>query len=294
MRFEGTVCPMPTPVVGQEIDTDSLAKYTTYLVESGVHGLFPCGSIGEFTSLTRAQRSTVLKTVVDYANEVPVLAGCGGTDLVSVQEFIEDAAAAGTSAAVVVTPYYLSTTQEGLQRFFEDVADESPLPIFLYNIPILTGEALTVELVKRLSDHPNIAGIKDTSGDLTFLHDVIQATPSSFTVFQGATELALASLDTGADGIIAGPANVFPEPMAQLYDEYRAGNMDQARQFMNMVANPVVSATNETPTAAAIKYLVGLRGYDIGQPLPPLPQLSKAEQESLEQCFEAVQASIVA
>lgn len=292
MRLEGTVCPMPTPALGQEIDTDALAKYTTHLVENGVHGLFPCGSIGEFTSLTRTQRSTVLETVVNHADNTPVLAGCGGTDLVSVQEFIEDAANVGASAAVVVTPYYLSTTQDGLQRFFENVADKSPLPIVLYNIPGLTGEDLTVELIGLLADHPNIVGIKDTSGDLTFLYDVIQSTPSSFVVFQGATELALASLDAGADGIIAGPANVFPKPLAQLYDEYRAGNTDQARKLMNTVVNPIVSATSDPPTAAAIKYLVGLSGYDIGQPLPPLPQLSKTERESLEQYFKSVQTSM--
>lgn len=292
MRLEGTVCPMPTPTAGHNIDTSALAKYTTHLVDNGIHGLFPCGSIGEFSSLSRSQRLQVLETVAERADDIPVLAGCGHTSIEDVQDHVDDAAGAGVDAAVVVTPYYLSTNQHGLQRFFDVIADDSPLPILLYNIPALTGEGLSVDLVTRLAGHPNIVGLKDTSGDLTFLYDVIEATPSSFNIFQGASELAIASLDAGADGLIAGPANVFPRPVAQLYDSYRAGDHAQASQIMNAVVNPVVSATNDLPTAAAIKYLVSLSGYDIGEPLPPLPQLSDAQREALDRCYESIQASV--
>lgn len=291
MRLEGVVCPMPTPTNGEGIDTSALESYTSHLVNGGVHGLFPCGSIGEFSSLTRPERSQVFETVASESKDVPVLAGCGDTNVANVRSHVADAADAGADAAVVVTPYYLSTTQKGLQRFFDAVADDSPLPIVLYNIPALTGEGLSVELVARLSDHPNIVGIKDTSGDLTFLYEVVKSTPSSFSVFQGASELAIASLDIGADGMIAGPANVFPRTVAQMYNSYRVGNCEQAERLMNAVINPVVSATSDVPTAAAMKYLIGLSGYDIGTPLPPLPELSETERDNLRRCYEAVQAT---
>ncbi len=291
MRLEGVVCPMPTPTDGKGIDTDALESYTSHLVDGGVHGLFPCGSIGEFSSLTRRQRSLVLETVADVSGDIPVLAGCGDTNVTNVRAHVADAADAGADAAVVVTPYYLSTTQQGLQRFFDAVADDSPLPIVLYNIPALTGEGLSVDLVARLADHPNIVGIKDTSGDLTFLYDVVSSTPSSFSVFQGASELAIASLDAGADGMIAGPANVFPRAVAQLYDSYRAGDRERAKRLMNAVVNPIVSATSDVPTAAAMKYLIGLSGHDIGGPLPPLPELGESERDDLRRCYEAVRAT---
>lgn len=283
---------MPTPTDERDIDTRALETYTSHLVNDGVHGLFPCGSIGEFSSLTESQRSQVLETVADHSGDVPVLAGCGDTNAASVRSHVEAAAEAGADAAVVVTPYYLSTTQSGLQRFFDAVADDSPLPIILYNIPALTGETLSVDLVVRLADHPNVVGLKDTSGDLTFLYDVVESTPASFTVFQGASELAIASLDAGADGMIAGPANVFPRAVARLYDSYRAGDRTRAEELMNRVVNPVVSATSDVPTAAAIKYLVGLSGYDIGGPLPPLPELEESQRKALRQCYESVQATV--
>jgi len=282
---------MPTPTNGESIDTGALESYTSHLVDGGVHGLFPCGSIGEFSSLTREERSGVFETVADASGDVPVLAGCGDTNVANVRSYVADAADAGADAAVVVTPYYLSTTQKGLHRFFDAVADDSPLPIVLYNIPALTGEGLSLDLIVRLAEHPNIVGIKDTSGDLTFLYDVVTSTPSSFSVFQGASELAIASLDAGADGMIAGPANVFPRAVAQLYDSYRAGDRERAERLMNAVVNPVVSATGDVPTAAAMKYLIGLSGYDIGGPLPPLPELSEAQRDDLRRCFESVRAT---
>lgn len=293
MRIEGTVCPLPTPTVGngEDIDERVLSQYTKFLLEGGVHGLFPCGSIGEFSSLQREQRQQVIKIVAEHA-DVPVLAGCGDTSVKSVRQNVRDAAEAGADAAVVVTPYYLSTTQDGLEDFFRAIADDSTLPVYLYNIPALTGESLSVDLLVSLADHPNIHGLKDTSGDLTFLREAVTRTPESFTVLQGASELAVASLDFEADGLIAGPANVFPGAMATLYDAYRSGNRTKAVSIMNEVTNPVVSATRPMPTAPAIKHLVGCAGYDIGGPLPPLPQLTEQQKTSLEQCYETVSMAI--
>jgi len=281
---------MPTPTVGRppEIDTDALGTYTEFLVGNGVDGLFPCGSIGEFSSLTPAHRETVFETVVDASGDASVLAGCGDTSVASVLEHARTAARAGADAAVVVTPYYLSTTQAGLGRFFESVVERSPLPVVLYNIPVLTGERLARELVVELAAHENVVGIKDTSADLTYLHDVIERTPAEFAVLQGATQLAIASLDIGADGMVAGPANVFPRRMSALYESYRRGETDRVRELMAGVVHPVVSATADVPTAAAMKHLVSKRGHDLGRPLPPLPELTAKERSRLDRCYEHV------
>lgn len=295
MRLHGAVVPMATPTEGRSgrLDTDALERYTEFLVDGSVDGLFPGSSIGEFSSLTPDQNRRVVETVTDVVDDsIPVVAGCGDTCMDGVVESAEQARDAGADAAVVVTPYYLSTNQRGLEAFFRTVADRSPLPVLLYNIPALTGNRLSVETVESLADHENVVGLKDTSGDLTFHHDVITETPEEFLVFQGATELALASLDAGATGIIAGPANVFPAELTDLVAAHRESDYATAVKLMQEVVAPFVSATSDYPTAAAIKYVLSIETMDIGQPIPPLPTLSSDEQADLHQQYRAIADTI--
>lgn len=291
MNLSGTVVPMATPTHGSQraVDDESLEQFTQNLVDSGVHGLFPGSSIGEFSSLTTAQNQQVVETVADIADgQTDILAGCCDTSVDAVVENIEAADAAGADAAVVVSPYYLGTTQSGLERFFTAIADDSSLPVLLYNIPVLTGNKISVELVETLANHDTIVGLKDTSGDLTYHHRIISATPEEFSVFQGATELAMASLDLGADGLIAGPANVFPSMMTDLYEAYARGDLAEARRLMQTVVTPFVSATSDVPTAAAMKHLVDQHGLDIGSPLPPLPKLTDDERAMLTATYRQI------
>lgn len=290
MDLSGTVVPMATPIERGtgDINKTKLVQFTNRLIEGGVHGLFPGSSIGEFSSLTPRQNRTLIETVAEVAKSVPVFAGCGGTSVSSVVENIEAAADADADIAVVVTPYYLSTTQPGLKRFFTSVADRSSLPIVLYNIPPLTGNTIEIQTIKSLAEHEEIVGLKDTSGDLTYHHQVNERTPDDFILFQGATELAAASLELGSDGLIAGPANVFPEQFARLYDAYESNEHEIVSQLMNQVVAPMVSATSNMPTAAAIKHLVAVHSMDIGAPLAPLPALTESECERLEETYRRV------
>jgi 4-hydroxy-tetrahydrodipicolinate synthase len=297
MDLAGTVVPMATPVAsnGREVDEDTLADFTRSLVEGGVHGLFPGSSIGEFPSLTAEQTRTVVRTVVDAADgDAPVIAGCCDTNVADVRELVGTAADAGADAAVVVTPYYLDTTQRGLVQFFERVADDSPLPLLLYNIPALTGNELAVETVATLADHDAVVGLKDTSGDLVYQHDVIGATPPSFAVLSGETASGAASLDLGADGLIAGPANVFPAELAELYEAHARGDDATVTQLVREVVLPLVSAYQDLPTATAIKRLVKRDRLDLGDPLPPLAPLSADERERLDARYATVAETLEA
>lgn len=288
MSLSGTFVPMATPTTGRrgDVDTAALREFTRTLVDGGVHGLFPCGSIGEFSSLDADQRRRVVECVVDAADGTPVLAGCGDTSVAAVTDHIDAAAEAGADAAVVVTPYYLSTSQDGLRAFYRAVAAEAALPVVLYDIPALAGTSLSVETVVALADLDRIVGLKDTTGDLRYHHAVVTRTPDSFDVFQGATELAVASLDLGADGIVAGPANVAPAALAEVYDTHRAGDRDRAVELMNDVVLPLLEVTDDVPTAAALKYLLGLADCPVGDPLPPLPQLTDDEREALRERYD--------
>ena len=288
MRFEGTIPPMVTPTEGREggVDVSVLESYTEFLVEGGVHGLFPCGSIGEFPSLTREERRTVVETVVDSAGDVPVLAGCGATSVADVVTLTEDAAEAGASAAVVVTPYYLGVDQAGLRGFYETVADRSPLPVVLYNIPQRTGVALEVETTAALAEHENVVGVKDSSGGMADFFRTVEETPEGFSVIQGLSMLALPSLDSDASGLISGAANVFPAALSALYEAHRAGEHDRAVTVANEVANPLVAAYADLPTAAALKHLLGLAGHDVGPPVLPLSGLDRDQREVLAERYD--------
>lgn len=287
MSLSGVYVPMATPTTGRDGDVaeSALRALTERLVAGGVDGLFPCGSIGEFASLTDEQRARTVGTVVDAAGDVPVLAGCGDTAPERVLDHVDAAAARGADAAVVVTPYYLETTAAGLTDFYERVADAASLPVVLYNIPALTGQRLPVAAVARLADHENVVGLKDTSGDVTFVAEVCGSTPDAFDVLQGSTELALASLDAGCDGLVPGPANVFPDAVVDLLDAYRAGDRDRAVEVMNAVVTPTVSATSDVPTAAGIKHLLRQAGQTVGDPLPPLPELDPEDERELERAY---------
>ncbi|WP_256562723.1 dihydrodipicolinate synthase family protein [Halomarina pelagica] len=291
MQLSGTVVPMATPIEERsgDVDESTLERFTDSLIEAGVHGLFPGSSIGEFSSLTREQNRTVIRTVAAAtAGRVPVIAGCCDTSVEGVLESVESAAAADADAAVVVAPYYLTTTQRGLRRFFTRVADRAPMPVLLYNIPALTGNRIAAETVVALAEHDDIVGVKDTSGDLTYHHRIITETPEEFAVFQGATEMASSSLDLGTSGLIAGPANVFPAALTRLYEAHAANDRETVARLTRDVVAPLVSAMSEVPTAAAIKYLVAIDGLDLGDPLPPLPTLTARQRESLDRAHRHV------
>lgn len=289
MNISGTIVPMATPIAGDGVDEVALAEFTRLLVDGGVHGLFPGSSIGEFPSLTAEQHRTLVETVVEAANDgTTVIAGCCATSVGEVRARISTAATVGADAAVVVTPYYLSTTQAGLQRFFEQVAADAPLDLLLYNIPALTGNELSVDTVCHLADLDTVVGMKDTSGDLGYQYRVVEETPPEFLVFQGSTDIADAALNLGADGLIAGPANVFPAELAKLYDAHTRGDDATVNRILREVVVPLVSAYDDIPTAAAIKHLVRQDGLSIGDPLPPIAPVSPAEEGRLEAAYRAV------
>lgn len=289
MNISGTIVPMATPIAGDGVDEVALAEFTRLLVDGGVHGLFPGSSIGEFPSLTAEQHRTLVETVVEAANDgTTVIAGCCATSVGEVRARISTAATVGADAAVVVTPYYLSTTQAGLQRFFEQVAADAPLDLLLYNIPALTGNELSVDTVCHLADLDTVVGMKDTSGDLGYQYRVVEETPPEFLVFQGSTDIADAALNLGADGLIAGPANVFPAELAKLYDAHTRGEDATVNRILREVVVPLVSAYDDIPTAAAIKHLVRQDGLSIGDPLPPIAPVSPAEEDRLEAAYRAV------
>lgn len=289
LDVHGIIPPMVTPVTSRRggVDVPGLDRFTQSLVDGGVTGLFPCSSIGEFSSLSRAERREVIETVVENAEGLPVLAGCGGTCIPSIEGYIEDAADAGADAAVVVTPYYLDTNQDGLRATYEHLADRSPLPIVLYDIPSLTGQHLEVDTVVELSGHDGIVGIKDSSGNFMKHYEFVTATPESFFVLQGISGNALPSLAVGADGLVPGPANAFPAAHAAAYEAHEAGEYGRMSDLLDAVSYAVLSRFDGIPLQCGLKHLVSLSGHDVGPPMLPLPTLTDGQKSTLEAAHSA-------
>ncbi|MFB6174125.1 MAG: dihydrodipicolinate synthase family protein [Halobacteriales archaeon] len=294
MDLQGVIPPVVTPLTGRpgEVDREALREFARWLVASGADGLFPCGTSGEFASLSRAERRAVIDTVA-AAVDVPVLAGCGATSVGDALGLMEDAAEAGADAAVVVTPYYFSGTQAGLREFYEALLAEAPLPVVLYNIPGLAGARLEAATVGALAEREGAIALKDSTGDLAHLQRVLEATPAGFDVLQGATADALSALDLGVDGLVPGEGNALPGAFAEIVAAHGAGERDRAAAVFRERVMPVTGTITDMPTLPAIKHLVGLAGHDAGPPRPPLGELSEADRERLAAVYDRGERSNV-
>lgn len=218
-QLEGVTCPTVTPFRDGDVDEDALADLVASLVDGGVDGLFPCGTTGEFASLTAAERARVFELTVDYAEGTPVLAGAGATSVAETLSHVEAAADAGADAAVVVPPYFHGANDPAGERaFFEAVGDEADLPLLLYNIPSCTGAPISPEVVASLTTHETYIGLKDSGGDLGYFLRLLRETPEEFLLLQGFDNLLLPSLRMGADGGVNALSNVLPELFAELYE----------------------------------------------------------------------------
>lgn len=217
--FDGLLCPNVTPFENGDVDEERLASLVEFILDGGVDGLFPCGTTGEFASLSPEQRRRVIGTVADAAGDAPVVAGAAGTSVPETLARIEDAAEAGADAAAIVGPYFHQPNgPAGTRRFFERIADDSVLPLFLYNIPMYVGSGIEAETVGTLAEHDAVRGMKDTSGDLSYFLSVDRHTPEEFVLLQGFDTLLVPARRMGANGGVHALANVIPETFEELFE----------------------------------------------------------------------------
>lgn len=274
VELRDSLCGMTTPVVtpfdGEAIDWESYERLLLHLVDGGVDGVFPCGTSGEFASLSPEERRRVVeRTVETTPADVPVAVGGTGTTVEGATDWIETAADVGGDAAVVTAPYFhTSNDPRGLQRFFERVAERSPLPVVLYNNPAYVGESIPPETVGNLATHESILGLKDASGDLTYGHRVENEAPDGFRLFQGFDSLLLASLRTGFDGGMNMLSNVMPSAYVEMTD---APESDRARDIHRNAVVPLFEQSREAGFAPVTKTVLAERGVissnDVRPPL---------------------------
>ncbi len=279
-RFTGIIPPLLTPFnENEEVDEDKLRKLVNFLIDGGVHGLFPCGSIGEFSNLTTEEMRNVQKITVDEADgRVPVLAGTGASGTKEAVRRTINAEEIGADGVINVTPFYLESDQVGIREHFSRVAESTSLPILLYHIPQCTGQHLSSETISSLyEEYENIVGLKDSSGDLGRVGKIIRNVGNDFQFFQGRPKLLLPSLILGAAGGVPGTANIKPEFSVKLFEEYEKGNIDQAKCLQLNREDILSEACSIGPFPANYKSAAKLTGFDLGPARSPIRSMNKKE-----------------
>ncbi|WP_336036142.1 dihydrodipicolinate synthase family protein [Halobacterium yunchengense] len=284
--MHGLGVPLATPFEDDgAVDHAALADLAAWVVEAGADFLVPCGSNSEAELLTAAERAAVVETVADAVpGDVPVLAGTGSPGLRETVEATRAAADAGADGALVVTPFYYDHDQDGLAAYYRAVADASPLPVYLYSVPKYTGVALEPETVGALAAHGNVAGMKDSSGDLAAFQRTRTATADAdFELFVGSGGVFAAALDAGADGGVLALANVVPERAGEIRDRHVAGDDAAARECNRRVLelNTAVTATHGVPGLKAAMRSRGLPAGTVRSPHRPVDEETAADLAAL-------------
>ncbi|HME13713.1 MAG TPA: dihydrodipicolinate synthase family protein [Candidatus Acidoferrum sp.] len=275
MDFSGVFPALTTPYDPDgSVSLGDLKHNILHYNKTDLAGFVALGSTGESVLLTPAEMEGVLITVKENAaKEKKLIAGCGSESTAETIARVKRAAEIGYHAALVKTPYYYKPfyKTEALIAHYKRVADASTIPVLLYSVPQFTGVALEASEVAVLSEHPNIAGIKDSSGNVQRLAEMIASTPPSFQILVGSAATVFPSLTIGARGAILALACALPEKCTALYQLHRHGQQELAREMQNVLVRASKTIVSELGIAG-VKFVMDQRGYRGGQPrLPLLP-----------------------
>jgi 4-hydroxy-tetrahydrodipicolinate synthase len=281
---QGIIPAMVTPFHPDEsLNRDALRQLTRHLIDGGAHGLFPTGSQGEFYALDSEERAEVWAIVLEEtAGRVPVYAGTGAPTTREVVRMNELAEEVGVDAVSVITPYFISPTDDELYQHYTAIADATSLPVILYSNPGRTGGLrLSTELVAKLASHEHIVGIKDSSGDLTQTMAYIEATDDDFAVLLGRDTLIYAGLIHGAKGAITATANVDPALVVEIYEAFIVGDLDRALDAQQRLA-PLRRAFGLGTFPVVVKEALTMIGIAAGPARAPVGSLPPDQRDELE------------
>ncbi len=277
---------MITPFRDGKIDEPGLRRLVDFHLENGTDGLVPCGTTGESVSMTEEEQLRVIEIVVETVNKrIPVIAGTGTNSTAKTIKMTRKAKEVGADAALVVTPYYNKPTQQGLYLHFEAIAKETDLPLVLYNVPSRTSVNMLPETVARLAKIPTVVAVKEASGSMDQVSQIVQSCRADFAVLSGDDSLTLPMLSLGGTGVISVVGNIAPAPMSEMVGAYRAGNVARARELhyqMFDLCRAMFYETNPIPVKTAAGFL-GLCSSELRLPMCPM---GEANRQKLEQVLK--------
>jgi 4-hydroxy-tetrahydrodipicolinate synthase len=276
--FKGSMVAIVTPFKNGKIDEKALGDLIEFHIKSGTDVIVPCGTTGESATLSHEEHHRVVEFTVQTVNKrVPVIAGSGSNSTSETLELTKFAKNAGADGALVITPYYNKPTQEGLYQHFKKVTDTVDIPVIMYNVPGRTGVNMLPATVSRLREIKNIVGIKEATGDLKQISEVIRLCGRDFDVISGDDFTTLPLLAIGGVGAISVTANVAPADAAGMFDAFSAGKMEEALKLhykMEPLHYLMFIETNPIPAKTSLA-LMGKISEEFRLPLCPLADANK-------------------
>lgn len=278
--FKGMATAMVTPMTPEGVDYEALGRFIDFQLSQGINALVAVGTTGESATLSPEERKEVVRFTIDrVAGRVPVIAGTGTNNTQHAIDYSISAAREGADALLVVTPYYNKATQNGLIAHFTAIADKVDKPIILYNVPSRTGCNLLPATVEKLAEHPNIAAIKEASGNMSQVVELFARCGDKIDVYSGEDGLTVPILSMGGKGTISVLSNVLPKEAVAMTDAFFAGNVAKAAQdqckYLNLI-NLLFCEVNPIPAKAAVSAMGFGKEY-IRLPMTPMEPENRAK-----------------
>jgi 4-hydroxy-tetrahydrodipicolinate synthase len=289
MHIHGIIPPVATPMrPNEDLDLPRLRRFLDRLLAAGVHGVFVLGTNGEAYALEEREKQEVIATAVAHVHKrVPVFAGTGAETSREAVRLTRLAEREGADGVSVITPYFVSPTQQEIHDHYRRVAENTALPVVLYNNPATCGGVrIDVDTAGRLSKVPNIRGIKDSSGDLQNTLELIRAVPDDFAVMQGRDTLILPALLFGAKGAVPATGNIAPALLVEIYEAFRRGDLAAAKAAQ-LRLNPLRLALTLSTAPGAVKAALELLGEGVGPCRSPVSGVAPDKAPRLRAALEA-------
>lgn len=279
--FKGSMVAIVTPFKKGKIDEKAFEKLIEWHIKEGTHGIVPCGTTGEASTLDYEEHYKVIEITVKVVNKrIPVIAGTGSNSTDEAIMITKKAEKLGADAALLVTPYYNKPTQEGLYRHYKEIADKTGIPLILYNVPGRTSVNLLPQTVARLAEHPRIVGIKEATGDMKQASELIRLCGDKITVLSGDDFTNLTLLALGGKGAISVTANICPKDMAELFNAWERGDIDTARK-LHYKLEPLNKAMFIETNPIPVKTALAMMGKIKEEFRLPLCEMSQTNKEKL-------------
>jgi 4-hydroxy-tetrahydrodipicolinate synthase len=289
LRGCGTALATPFARDGS-LDERALRDFAEWQIAEGIHFLVPCGTTGEAATMTAEERARVVAIVVEVARgRVPVVAGATSNDTRAAVEEAKRIRDVGADFILSATPYYNKPTSTGLERHFAAVAEAAERPVILYNVPGRTALNMDARTTLRLAGRPGIAGVKEASGNLAQITEILSERPDGFTVLSGDDALSFAITALGGDGVISVVSNEVPGPMSRMVERLQAGDLDDAREIHFRLL-PLMNANFLESNPIPVKAALARMGKMLDVLRLPLTPLSDAHRIVLEEALRAAGA----
>ena len=271
--FSGAFTALVTPFKNGEVDVEALESLVEFQIEGGINGLVPCGTTGESPTLSEEEDRLVIETVVRVtAGRVPVVAGTGSNNTASAVKYTKMAEEVGADGSLQVAPYYNKPTQEGLFRHYAAIAENTSLPLVLYNIPGRTNVTIAPETIAQLAEIPNIVGIKESTLSMNMVSDIRRLCGEEFAILSGDDPMTLPLLALGGTGVVSVVSNIAPGAVSDMVAAMNSGDLARGRELHYRLL-PLIRAlsveTNPIPIKAAAS-LLGLCSDELRLPLVPM------------------------